>query len=79
MKLAHVSINAQTIRKNAINGTDEAPIRIAKSRSDSKPIYAREISINGPSRLVYTPSDPIMRCGARLVLVTPYDNVEVVR
>jgi hypothetical protein len=74
----YVSINGKTIRGNAIRGTDDPPIRIARSHSDKAPRYAREISIPGPSRLVYSPSCPIMRCGARLVLETEHD-VEIVR
>lgn len=73
-----VSINGKTIRGNAIRGTDDPPIRIAKSRSDKKPRYAREIKINGPSELVYSPSCPIMSCGARLVLKTE-SEVDILR
>ena len=72
-----ISINGHTIRRNAVNGTDEPPIRIARSRSDKKPRYAREITIAGPSRLIYSPAKPIMSCGARLVLVA--GDVKVVR
>lgn len=75
--MKYVSINAHTIRKNAVAGTDSAPIRIAKSKSDAKPSYANEIEIVGPARLVYDPSKPIMRCGARLVLECA--DVKVVR
>lgn len=67
--MKYVSINAHTIRRNAVTGTTDAPIRIAKSRSDQKPTYAKEIEIIGPARLVYDPGKAIMRCGARLVLV----------
>lgn len=66
--LTYVSINSHTIRKNAKHGTNEPPIRIAKTRSDSKPRYAHEIEIIGSSRLIYDPCKAIMKCGARLVL-----------
>jgi hypothetical protein len=66
--MKYVSINGQTIRRNSRHGEAAAPIRIAKSRTDSRPTYANEIEIVGPARLVYTPDKPIMRCGARLVL-----------
>lgn len=66
--MKYVSINAHTIRRNAVAGEAVAPIRIAKSRSDTKPVYASEIEIVGPARLIYTPEKPIMRCGARMVL-----------
>jgi hypothetical protein len=74
----YISINGKVIRGNALRGTDDPPIRIAKSHSDPKPRYAREIAISGPSRLVYSPAKPIMRCGARLVLEVDGD-VEIVR
>lgn len=72
-----VSINGQTIRNNARHGTSEPPIRIARTRSDSKPIYAKEVEITGRARLIYDEDKAIMRCGARLVLVC--DDVKVVR
>lgn len=74
----YVSINGNVIRGNARHGTDDPPIRIARSPSDAKPRYAREIAIQGPSRLVYSPDKPIMRCGARLVLEVE-GAVEIVR
>jgi hypothetical protein len=65
MKL--ISINASTIRKNAVTGTDEPPIRIARTRADAKPVYAHQVEIIGPAKLVYH-RKPFMKCGARLVL-----------
>jgi hypothetical protein len=73
----YVSINGHTIRSNAKHGRNEPPIRIARTPSDSKPTYAHEITLKGDSRLVYDPAKAIMRCGARLVIVS--DDVEVVR
>jgi hypothetical protein len=67
--MKYVSINGLTIRRNAIMRTDEPPIRIAKTPSDAKPIYASEIEIVGPARLVYDSRNKIMRCGARMVLI----------
>ena len=75
----YVSINAGIIRLNAINGTDLPPIRIARTKSDQKPRYAREIEINGKCKLVYSPKKPILKCGARLVLETGDGFVRVVR
>lgn len=66
----YISINACTIRKNATKGTNEPPIRIAKSRTDSKPKYAHNVTIHGPSILLYNPDSRILKSGARLVLVT---------
>lgn len=75
--MKYVSINAHTIRHNAITGGEAAPIRIAKSKSDAKPTYANEIEIVGPARLVYDPRKAIMRCGARMVLQCA--DVKVIR
>lgn len=76
-KIAYISISGPVIRKNAINGTNNPPIRIARSQSDAYPVYARDIQIYGPSKLLYSAREPLMRCGARLVLVAAYDDVKV--
>lgn len=64
----YVSINAHTIRKNAVTGSKEPPIRIARSKSDKKPTYAHEIEFFDRARLLYDPEKKILVCGARLVL-----------
>lgn len=77
-KKVFVSINGQTIRKNAKEGTNLPPIRIAKSKSDKKPVYARGIRFNGPVELTYTPECRQLSCGARLVMIGNYDDLEIV-
>lgn len=76
---AYISINGQAIRKNAVVGTKEHPIRIATSKSGPAVVYASRIKINGPSELMYDPGKRIMKCGARLVLVCNYTDLEIVR
>lgn len=69
--MKYVSINGQRIRQNVRRAPAdcEPPIRIAKSRSDTKPLYANEIRIEGPAAwLRYSPNSPLLRCGARMVL-----------
>ena len=78
-KLDYVSINSHTIRSNAKHGLNAPPIRVASSRNDPKPRYAKEIKINGPSRLVYSPEGAILKCGARLVIEAIAGTVEIVR
>jgi hypothetical protein len=73
----YVSINGHTVRSNARNGICTPPIRIARTRTDSNPIYASEVEILGGARLLHDPEKAIMRCGARLVLVC--DDVKVIR
>lgn len=75
--MKYVSINAHTIRRNAVAGETAAPIRIARTKSDQNPTYASEIEIIGPAKLVYDPTKAIMRCGARMVLQCA--DVKVVR
>lgn len=77
--VAFISINGQTIRKNAVTGSKDPPIRIGRSQSDSKPVYAHAIDILGPSQLIYSPEEPIIRCGARLALIAAYDDVRIRR
>jgi len=74
--MVFISINGQTVRSNAKNGTKKPPIRIAKTRSDSNPQYANEVELVGNARLVYDPEKAIMRCGARMVLVA--DDVKII-
>lgn len=75
--MKYVSINAHTIRRNAIAGEAAPPIRIARTKSDAKPQYANEIEIIGPARLVYNPDKPLIKCGARMVLQC--EDVKVIR
>lgn len=77
--MEYVSINRNVIASNAKNKTKNPPIRIAKSKSDKKPRYAYEITISGPSRLIYQPDEPVLSCGARLVLETETGNVKIIR
>ena len=75
-RVGYISINSHTIRRNAQTGSNDPPIRIARSQSDKKPVYASSVTITGPSRLLYSPDAPIMGCGARLVLVASYSDIK---
>lgn len=75
--MKYVTINGHTIRANAIRGTAEPPIRIARTKSDTKPVYASEIELVGAARLMYDPCKALVRCGARLVLQC--DDVIIIR
>lgn len=74
----YVSVNAQVIRGNAIHGTKKPPIRVTTGKNGA-PRYGHEVHLTQPCRLVYSPHEPILRCGARLVLEAPAHSVEVVR
>ncbi len=72
-----VSVNSHVIRSNARHGRNEPPIRIARTKSDSKPEYAREVSLSGNVKMLYTPDGAILACGARLVIQA--DEVKVLK
>lgn len=72
----YITINRQTIAKNAVSGTNEPPISVRKSKS-GKGEYCHEVEVTN-GRLVYSPRKPILKCGARLVLQTP-DQPKIIR
>ncbi len=61
-----IHVNQGVIRSNRKNGTDNPPITVKTYKSNT---YAREVSIEGPSRLIYNPDNPLS-CGARLWIET---------
>lgn len=75
--MRYISVNSHVIRRNTRTGSNEPPIRIARSRHDKRPVYAWDVAIKGPSRLLYDKDNPILACGARLVLVC--QDVTIVR
>ncbi len=62
------------IKSNLKNSTSNPPISI-KTYKDIK--YAKEVNINGPSKLVYKPAKPL-GCGATLWLETDSEYVDIV-
>ena len=73
----YVSVNAHTIRANAKHGTNKAPIRIARTKSDKNPVYAKEVALSGDVKMLYTPDGAILSCGARLVIQA--DKVVIIK
>jgi len=63
MKIIHV--NRQHIAMNALDGRDR-PVYTIKDKKSTK--YARQVIINGPSRLVYNGKQ--LTCGARAWIET---------
>lgn len=66
MKIIHV--NRQHIAMNAKDGKNR-PVYTIKDKG--KTLYAREVIINGPSKLVYNGSQ--LTCGARAWIETDSD------
>jgi hypothetical protein len=73
----YVNINKHIIGSNARNNTDDPPVRISKGKS-GKGTYCHEVQLPAGSRVVYSPHEPILKCGARLVIVCPTEP-EIVR
>jgi hypothetical protein len=61
-----VHVNQHRIRANQKNGTNDPVLTVKTYRSN---VYAHEVVIHGPSRLVYRPDRPLS-CGARCWLET---------
>lgn len=62
-----IHVNRQHIALNAQDGGNR-PVYTLKERDRARPRYAREVVINGPSRLVYNGSQ--LNCGARAWIET---------
>jgi hypothetical protein len=61
-----IHVNQHAIKRNAKNMTSE-PVLTVKTYKDNT--YASEVSIEGPSRVVYSPDKPLS-CGARVWIET---------
>lgn len=64
-----IHVNQHAIRANAANGTD-LPVITVKTYKDNR--YAHEVTINGPSKVVYSPQHPLS-CGAKVWIETDAD------
>jgi hypothetical protein len=71
MKIIH--INRNIIQQNAKHGKENPVCRV---QDGSKVRYCMEVIINGPSRMVYRPHEPL-NCGAKLWIETDSDVVLV--
>lgn len=61
-----IHVNQHQIRANRRNGTDEPVITVKNYKSNT---YAREVTIDGPCRIVYRPDKPLS-CGATVWIET---------
>jgi hypothetical protein len=61
-----VHVNQHRIRENAKTGSSE-PVLTVKDYQSNR--YAREVAIDGPARVVYSPDKPLS-CGARCWIET---------
>lgn len=64
--VTRIHVNQHVIRANRKNGTNDPPLTVKRGGTNTR---AREVTIKGPSKLVYRPDHPLS-CGARLWLET---------
>ena len=66
-----IHVNQHVIKSNRKNGTNE-PVLTVKTYKDNK--YAHEVSILGPSKVVYAADKPLS-CGAHVWIETQSEVV----
>jgi hypothetical protein len=69
-----IHVNQHAIRRN-IKAEVKEPVLTVKTYKSN--VYAHEVDIKGPSRLVYSP-DKALSCGARVWLETE-SEVEIIK
>lgn len=69
-----VHVNQHAIRRN-IKAEEREPVLTVKTYKSNT--YAHEVTIDGPSKVVYSPDKPLS-CGARVWIETE-SNVEILR
>ena len=61
-----IHVNQHVIKSNAKHGKNEPVLTVKTYKSND---YAHQVSINGPSKVVYRPDKPLS-CGARVWIET---------
>lgn len=61
-----IHVNQHVIKANAKNGEQKPTLTVKQGRKNT---YAREVVIDGPSKVVYSPDSPLS-CGARVWIET---------
>ena len=61
-----IHVNQHVIRSNARNGESKPVLTVKQGKRNT---YAREVVIDGPSKVVYSPDKPL-GCGARVWIET---------
>jgi hypothetical protein len=66
-----IHVNQHVIKSNRKNGANE-PVLTVKTYKDNR--YAHEVSVLGPSKIVYSPDKPLS-CGAHVWIETQSEVV----
>ncbi len=70
-----IHVNQHVIRRNAKEGTNDPCLTVKTYKSN---IYAHEVDIKGPSKVVYSPDKPLS-CGAKVWIETEAEVVAIVK
>ena len=71
---ARIHVNQHIIRSNTKNGSVDPPLSVKTYKGNEK---AREVIIDGPSKVVYSPENPLS-CGAKVWIECERSDVSVV-
>jgi hypothetical protein len=66
----YTHINRNVIDSNRKHGKADPPVKFQKGKY-GKATYCFEVDLPAGSKLVYSTGDPILPCGARLVIISP--------
>ena len=61
-----IHVNQHVIKSNSKNGENKPTLTVKTYKSNT---YAHEVSIHGPSKVVYSPDKPLS-CGAKVWIET---------
>ena len=64
--IKRIHVNQHVIRNNQRNGTADPALTVKTTKTNHK---CHDVTINGPSRVVYSPDKPLS-CGARVWVET---------
>ena len=68
-----IHVNQHKIRSNIKNNLREPVITVKTSKSN---IYAHEVDIKGPSKVIYSPDKPLS-CGAKVWIETDSEVIVI--
>lgn len=64
----YIHVNRNKIFSNLKHGQNDPPVRVQKGKY-GKPVYCRKVKFTD-GEMIYSPHEPILPCGARLVIAT---------
>jgi hypothetical protein len=63
-------VNRGVIDANRKHGRDDPPVTFRRGKR-GKATYCNEVALPPGSRMIYSAHEPLLPCGARLVVVSP--------